>query len=149
MTHRRIRLTAPSPGASLDVLVAEDSIVIRRMTEVLLGELGHRADTVINGREAVEAVAQRPYDVVLMDVHMPVMDGLEATRRICARYHPLERPRIIAFTTNTDEDNRRACSEAGADAFLAKPLRPQDLEAVLAAVFHDPVDAASDLRATR
>ena len=141
--HRRIRLTPPSPGAALDVLVADDSLVNRRLIEVILERLGHHVHGVANGREALEAVAGRPFDVVLMDIQMPVMDGLEAMRQLCATYSEFERPWIITVTANTDDDNRRACFAAGADDYLAKPVHTAALEAALSEAFRRDRGAAA------
>ena len=121
--------------ASLRILVAEDNRINVMLATSLLGKMGHRIDTVANGREAIEALARAPYDLVLMDVHMPEMDGLEATRRIRhAESTGRRRGRlpIVALTASTLEGDRQVCIEAGMDDFLAKPLNPEHLRAVLA-----------------
>jgi CheY-like chemotaxis protein len=84
-----------------------------------------------NGIEAIQAVERQPYDVILMDVQMPEMDGLEATRRICERWPSGERPRIIAMTANAMQGDREMCLEAGMDDYLAKPIRVEELVAAL------------------
>ncbi len=100
--------------------------------------LGHHVDTVGNGQEALAAVRQLPYDVVLMDVQMPVMDGLEATRRIRAELPRQGQPRIVALTANVLADVQAACASAGMDGYLAKPVRTADLAAALAEARSDP-----------
>ena len=99
--------------------------------------MGYRADVASNGLEAVEAVEGLPYDLVLMDVQMPEMDGLEATRQIRARPTPPDRGdrpiRIVAMTANAMQGDREACIAAGMDDYLAKPIRPEELAAALEA----------------
>ena len=97
----------------------------------MLERLGYRADLVANGLEAVKAVRQVPYDVVLMDLQMPELDGLDATRQILAE-HPIgRRPRIVALTANAFEDDRLECLAAGMDDHLSKPLQKEKLENAL------------------
>jgi PAS domain S-box-containing protein len=114
----------------LRILLAEDNAVNQRVALLLLDKLGYRADVASDGREAVEAVERQPYDVILMDVQMPEMDGLEATRVIRERW-PDRRPRIIAMTAGATEDDRRATLEAGMDDFVSKPIRQEELVAAL------------------
>jgi signal transduction histidine kinase/DNA-binding response OmpR family regulator len=123
----------PGLGARLPmrILVAEDNAVNQRLVLLLLGKLGYRADVVGNGLEAVEAVGRQHYDVVLMDVQMPEMDGLEACRRIVERWAAAERPRIVALTANALESDREECLAAGMDDYLAKPIRIEKLAAAL------------------
>jgi CheY-like chemotaxis protein len=128
----------------LRILVAEDNRINVMLATALLTKMGHRVDTVANGREALEALARAPYDLVLMDVHMPEMDGLEATWRIRqAESTGRRRGRlpIVALTASTLEGDRQVCIDAGMDDFLAKPLNPEMLRAVLtryAGVTHHP-----------
>jgi CheY-like chemotaxis protein len=89
--------------------------------------MGYRADLASNGIEAVESVERQPYDVVLMDVQMPEMDGLEAARRITARHPNGERPRIVAMTANAMAGDREACLAAGMDDYITKPIRVEAL----------------------
>jgi CheY-like chemotaxis protein len=89
--------------------------------------MGFRADVAANGLEAIQAVERQPYDVVLMDVQMPELDGLEATRQICARWQSADRPRIVAMTANAMQGDREMCLEAGMDDYLAKPIRVDEL----------------------
>ena len=88
----------------------------------LLSQMGYRADVAANGIEAIEAVQRQPYDVVLMDVQMPEMDGLEATREIVRRLGDT-RPRVVAMTANAMQGDREECIAAGMDDYLAKPIR--------------------------
>ncbi|MGF7237683.1 MAG: response regulator, partial [Frankia sp.] len=123
-------LTADGAEA-MRLLVADDHAVNQRLVLLALTRLGHRADLVSSGAEAVAAVQRRHYDVVLMDVQMPDIDGLEATRRI--RAHRGGRgPWIIALTANVQPGAREACLAAGMDDYLTKPLVTPDLVAALA-----------------
>jgi signal transduction histidine kinase/CheY-like chemotaxis protein len=133
---------AGSPHASgegLSILVAEDNDINALLARALLHRLGHRPSGVANGAAAVEEFlastnAGTPYDLVLMDVHMPELDGLEATRRIRAAEAALELPRtrIVALTANAFGEDREACLAAGMDDFLVKPLDRDRLAEVLA-----------------
>jgi CheY-like chemotaxis protein len=89
--------------------------------------MGYRADLASNGLEAVESVQRQDYDVVLMDVQMPEMDGLEASRQICARWEAGKRPRIVAMTANAMQGDREMCLAAGMDDYLTKPIRVERL----------------------
>jgi CheY-like chemotaxis protein len=115
----------------LRLLVADDHPVNQRLVLLQLTGLGHRADLVSNGAEAVAAVQRRQYDVLLMDVQMPGVDGLEATRRIRAHFGG-RGPWIIALTANAQAGARQACLAAGMDDYLTKPLMAADLVAALA-----------------
>jgi CheY-like chemotaxis protein len=84
-----------------------------------------------NGIEAIEALQRQPYDVVLMDVQMPEMDGLEATRRIVQRWGATERPRILAMTANAMQGDREECLAAGMDDYITKPIRVAALQQAL------------------
>ncbi len=115
----------------LRVLIAEDNSTNQKLALLLLERLGYRADVAGNGLEAVEAVTLRPYDLVLMDVQMPEMDGLEATRRIRETLPEESRPVVVAMTANAMEGDREACLSAGMDDYVAKPIHPEELRAVL------------------
>jgi PAS domain S-box-containing protein len=125
----------------LRILLAEDSAVNQKVALALLGKLGYRADVVGNGLEALTALEREQYDVVLMDVQMPELDGLDTTRRICERWPPAERPRIVAMTANAMQEDRDACLAAGMDDYVAKPIRPEALAEALRQV--QPLTSAS------
>jgi CheY-like chemotaxis protein len=111
----------------LRILLAEDNVVNQKLALRLLQQMGYRADLASNGIEAVESVQRQTYDVVLMDVQMPDMDGLEASRKINARWRQQERPRIIAMTANAMQGDRDMCLAAGMDDYLTKPIRVERL----------------------
>jgi PAS domain S-box-containing protein len=115
----------------LRILVAEDNVVNQQLALALLKKMGYRADVAATGVEALEALERRDYDVVLMDVQMPEMDGLEASRRIRARW-PARGPRIVAVTASAMADDREICFAAGMDDYLSKPIRVDELVAALA-----------------
>jgi PAS domain S-box-containing protein len=117
--------------SSLRILLAEDNAVNKQVALRLLEQLGYRADVASNGLEVLEALEREPYDVVLMDVQMPELDGLDASRRICERWPAEARPRIIAMTANAMLEDREACFAAGMDDYVAKPIRPNELAAAL------------------
>ena len=103
-----------APGA-LRVLLADDNALNQNLLRRLVVKLGHNVDVVSNGREAVAAVAQEPYDAVLMDVLMPEMDGLEAAEAICRRWPRGTRPRLIALTALAGPGDQERCIKAGFD----------------------------------
>ncbi len=111
----------------LRILLAEDILVNQKLALRLLQQMGYRADVASNGLEAVQSVERQAYDVVLMDVQMPEMDGLEASRRICTRWPRGQRPTIIAMTANAMQGDREMCLEAGMDDYVSKPIRPDEL----------------------
>ena len=115
----------------LRILLAEDNVVNQKLAMRLLQQMGYRADLASNGIEAIECVARQTYDVVLMDVQMPEMDGLEAARAITARWKAGERPRIVAMTANAMQGDREMCIAAGMDDYLTKPIRIDELVAAL------------------
>jgi PAS domain S-box-containing protein len=118
----------------LRVLLAEDHLVNQKVALRVLKQMGFGADVANNGREVLEALGRKTYDVVLLDVQMPEMDGLEAARRICASASQDARPRLIAMTANAMEGDRERCLEAGMDEYLSKPIRVPDLQEALARV---------------
>jgi PAS domain S-box-containing protein len=117
--------------SALRILLAEDNAMNQKVALRLLERLGYGADVANNGLEAIEALERKPYDVVLMDVQMPELDGLDATRRICERWPAETRPRIVAMTANALPEDREACFAAGMDDYVAKPIRAEELAAAL------------------
>ena len=118
------------PSADLRILLVEDNPVNQKVSTRILASHGLRADVAGNGLEALEAIARQTYDVVLMDVQMPEMDGLEATRRIRGRKDAAQ-PWIVAMTAGALEGDRELCLDAGMDDYLSKPVRVDDLMAAL------------------
>jgi CheY-like chemotaxis protein/anti-sigma regulatory factor (Ser/Thr protein kinase) len=114
----------------LRILLAEDNVVNQKVATRLLAQMGYRADVAANGLEAIAAVERQTYDVVLMDVQMPELDGFEASREINRRW-PVERPRIVAMTANAMEGDRELCVAAGMDDYVAKPIRVEELVGAL------------------
>jgi PAS domain S-box-containing protein len=117
--------------SALRILLAEDNPMNQKVALRLLEQLGYRADVATNGLEAIEALERQPYDVVLMDVQMPELDGLDATRRICEQWPEESRPHIIAMTANALPEDREACFAAGMNDYVAKPIRAEELVAAL------------------
>lgn len=115
----------------LRILLAEDNLVNQKLATRLLEHMGYRSDVASNGIEALESVARQTYDVVLMDVQMPEMDGLEASRRINADHPDGQRPKIIAMTANAMQGDREMCIAAGMDDYIAKPIRVELLTEAL------------------
>jgi CheY-like chemotaxis protein len=113
----------------LKILLAEDSELNRKLALAMLGRLGYQADVATNGVEALGALAKTSYDAVLLDVHMPEMDGLEVMRQVRAWSKP--RPWLIAITASALPDDQHACYAAGANDFLAKPVKLEALEHAL------------------
>jgi signal transduction histidine kinase/DNA-binding NarL/FixJ family response regulator len=126
------------PGPRLRILVAEDHPVNRKVMLGLLEHLGYRADFAANGLEALEALQRQPYDLVLMDVQMPEMDGLEATRNIRRLLPRGCQPRIVAMTAHAMAGDRERCLEGGMDGYLSKPVQISDLAAALAGTEASP-----------
>ena len=117
--------------SSLRILLAEDNAMNQKVALRLLERLGYRADVVSNGLEALAALERQPYNVVLMDVQMPELDGLDTSRRICERWPQESRPHIIAMTANALREDREACFAAGMNDYVAKPIRADELAAAL------------------
>ncbi len=115
----------------LRILLAEDNVTNQKVALRMLSRLGYAADLAVNGVEAVKAVRAQRYDVILMDVQMPEMDGLEATRQIRADLPASDQPYIIAITAAAMQRDREKCLAVGMDDFLAKPARLEDLAEAL------------------
>jgi CheY-like chemotaxis protein/CHASE3 domain sensor protein len=135
--HHEPAMSFPAPDQPLAgrlplrILVAEDHPVNQKMALHMLTRMGYRADLASNGLEVLQAVERQAYDVVFMDVQMPELDGLETTRRIREQWPSLVRPRIIAMTANTTQEDREACLAAGMDDYVDKPLRIEALQGAL------------------
>jgi signal transduction histidine kinase/ActR/RegA family two-component response regulator len=117
----------------LSILLAEDNLVNQMVTQKMLNKLGYRADVAANGIEVLQALERRHYDVVLMDVQMPEMDGLEATQAIRKRWPDRERPSIIAMTASALKGDRDMCLVAGMDSYVSKPVKIEILRDALEA----------------
>lgn len=122
----------PTPPFPLRILLAEDNAIGQKVALQVLAKLGYRADVAANGQEVLLALEQTgPYDVVLMDIQMPEMDGIEASRQIGLRWPASERPRIVAVTANVRASDRERYMSAGMDDCLSKPIRLSELATVL------------------
>jgi len=122
----------------LSILVAEDNLVNQKIALRFLEHLGYRADAVANGLECLRALEARPYDLVLMDIQMPEMDGFDAAREIRATFPQQNQPRIIALTANALQGDREACLAAGMDDFITKPVKIKELAASIQRQFAPP-----------
>jgi CheY-like chemotaxis protein len=120
-----------TPNGRLRVLVVEDNTINQRMVLTLLKKLGWSADLACNGFDAIAAIEREKFGLVLMDVQMPVMDGLMATREIRRRLPAESQPAIIAFTANTLPGDREICLAAGMNDYLSKPIDLVEMSAKL------------------
>ena len=116
-------------GSTLNILLAEDNPVNQKVALSMLKKIGYKADVAVNGLEVLQALDRKDYDVILMDIQMPEMDGLEATRHIRSRQS--EQPRIIAMTAYALEGDREHCLDEGMDEYLTKPIKKEELEKAL------------------
>jgi CheY-like chemotaxis protein len=109
----------------LNILIAEDNPINQKWTTKILSKLGYKTHLAENGKEVLEVVSNEQYDVILMDVQMPEMDGLEATRmiRLCLQTQPV----IVAMTANVLHGDRQACMQAGMDDYISKPVELNEL----------------------
>lgn len=113
------------------ILLAEDNITNQDLVITLLGKMGYKIDAVENGRKVLEMLERKKYDIILMDIQMPVMNGMEATKAICEKYPENERPKIIAITANAMSGDRERYIDAGMVDYLPKPIKFKDVQAVL------------------
>ncbi|HEY1170552.1 MAG TPA: response regulator [Verrucomicrobiae bacterium] len=113
------------------ILLADDNVVNLKVGQSYLQRMGYRPELANNGQEVLHALEQHPFDIIILDVQMPVMNGYDAAREIRSRYGDDIRPRIIAVTGNAMSGDREKCIEAGMDDYIAKPIRPKELEAAL------------------
>jgi CheY-like chemotaxis protein len=121
------------------ILVAEDNPVNRKVALAMLSRMGYEAEAVVNGAEAMAACRDRSYDLVLMDVQMPEVDGLEATRRIRQLNTP--QPVVVAMTANAMEGDRATCLNAGMDEYISKPIKIEDLQRVVSLPLRPSADS--------
>ena len=131
-------LVAPSLAAeakSLRILLAEDNVVNQKVALRLLDRLGYKPETVHNGAEAVRATVEGGYQLVFMDVQMPEVGGLEATRRIRALLPSERQPVIVALTANAITGDSEACKVAGMDDYVSKPVILEDIYNVIVRQF--------------
>lgn len=133
----------PTVGAALNVLIVEDNPVNQRVAVGLVTRLGHTADIAGNGQAAVEAVQAENYDVIFMDIHMPVMDGIEATRAIRSLPGDKGHTPIIAMTAKALSGDRENCLAAGMDDYLPKPVHRDALATCLNTWGHGRADGTS------
>jgi PAS domain S-box-containing protein len=127
----------------LHILLAEDNVINQKVALHMIQKLGYQADVATNGIEALAALRQTAYDVVLMDVQMPEMDGIEATRIIRSEFAPDRQPHIIALTAHALKGDREWCLSAGMDGYIGKPIQLEELAEQLARLSreHEPVES--------
>ncbi len=113
------------------ILLAEDNITNQDLVITLLSKMGYKIDAVENGRKVLEMMERKKYDIILMDIQMPVMNGMEATKVICEKYAEHERPKIIAITANAMPGDKERYLNAGMVDYLPKPIKFKDVQTVL------------------
>ena len=118
----------------MSILLAEDNVVNQKVATRLFKKFGYKIEVANNGLEAIKALEESSYDLVFMDIQMPEMDGLEATRQINTKWGDA-RPRIVALTANAMREDKEKCFEAGMDDYLTKPFKPVELEDAIAKTF--------------
>ncbi|HPS90564.1 MAG TPA: response regulator [Methanothrix sp.] len=121
----------PKHEESISILLAEDNPVNEKVAQMMLKRLGYKADVASNGLDVLNLLNAKRYDLILMDIQMPQMDGLEATRIIREKMQPIDRPCIIAMTAYALEGDKEACLKAGMDDYISKPIQLKELENVL------------------
>ncbi|MFN8470336.1 MAG: response regulator [Caldilineaceae bacterium] len=131
-------LQPSQPPSALYVLVAEDNSLNQKIVVRMVRSLGCHVDAVANGLEVMAAVGRRRYDVVLMDIRMPEMNGLEATRLIRQQLPADQQPRVYALTAGIGPDERQACYDVGMDGFVAKPVVLEQLASLFATLARLP-----------
>jgi PAS domain S-box-containing protein len=130
--HSSVAAAVTTASRADSVLLAEDNVVNQKVALLMLAKLGYRADVAANGHEAVAAVKRQRYDFILMDVQMPEMDGLEASRQINALWpNRRDRPWIIALTANAMQGDRELCLASGMDDYISKPMKTEELAAAI------------------
>ncbi|MFK7845716.1 MAG: response regulator, partial [Rhodothermales bacterium] len=130
-TELRPAIAPKRSGGPLRILIAEDEETNEKLAQHLLGDMGHQVDIVTNGVEAVKAVEFKEFDVILMDIQMPEMDGLKATKEIRKNLQGRHQPYIIAFTARAMNSDRENCMKAGMNDYLSKPFTAQSLKEAL------------------
>jgi CheY-like chemotaxis protein len=133
-----VRESLLSEEVPLRVLLAEDNAVNQKVALGLLERLGYRADLAANGLEALSLAEKQPYDLILMDLQMPEMDGLEACRQLRRRLPPARQPKVVAFTANAMEGDRNICLAAGMNDYISKPAMLDEIAAVIRRQFGRP-----------
>jgi PAS domain S-box-containing protein len=144
--HKMVRTcSSEAMHPDLEILLAEDNHVNQKVARLMLKKLGYRADLVSNGREVLQAISKKSYDVILMDVQMPEMDGLEATRAILD-LNLKKRPKILAMTAYALEGDKERCLLAGMDGYISKPVQLEELSSALLCLNNFPLDAISSAK---
>jgi CheY-like chemotaxis protein len=115
----------------LRILVADDNPINVKVARAYLERMGYRVEQAANGEEVMQILELHPFDLVLLDVRMPILDGFQAAREICRKWDIHQRPRLIAMTGNAMQGDREECLAAGMDDYISKPLRLNELEAML------------------
>lgn len=133
ISHRTFdaQVTGANP---LHILLVEDNLINQKIALLMLKKFGYAADIAANGLEAIDALKRQPYDVILMDIHMPEMDGIQATHRILSEWDTTQRPRIIAMTANALQGDRERFLAEGMDDYVSKPINPDALADALSQV---------------